>query len=329
MPTYLSPGVYVEEVDSGSRPIEGVGTAVAAFVGLAASGPLNEPTLVSNWRQFTSVFGDFTGESYLAHSVYGYFLNGGGNCYVVRVGGRSEAASAEASPARARIGDLEVRALEPGPDGNGTTIEVSDPAEGAAEQTVRIVISRGDIRGEHEALPLVGRGNVVNMLNRSRLVRVEVDPAVTQLETLPRGITTLTGGDLVHVDFVRVRRDVAVSAEVPLLTEGDPPGVREGGLLEQLLFNVTVEAMPGNIPNSITVDVSHLALGDQLHVGDLPVPTGVTLQHEDDELVAQVTIPRGMDEGEEGEGEEGEEGEGGEGGGSSDASAEDSGDGEG
>ena len=141
-----------------------------------------------------------------------------------------------------------------------------------------------------------------------------------------------TRGDLVHVDFVRVRRDVAVSAEVPLLTEGDPPGVREGGLLEQLLFTVTVEAMPGNIPNSITVDVSGLALGDQLHVGDLPVPTGVTLQHEDDELVAQVTIPRGMDEGEEVEGEEGEgaEGEGGESAAAGgDAAAEDSGGGEG
>ena len=43
MPQYLSPGVYVEEVDSGSRPIEGVGTAVAAFIGLAAEGPTNEP----------------------------------------------------------------------------------------------------------------------------------------------------------------------------------------------------------------------------------------------------------------------------------------------
>ena len=45
MPTYLSPGVYVEETDSGSRPIEGVGTAVAAFVGLAEKGPFNQPTL--------------------------------------------------------------------------------------------------------------------------------------------------------------------------------------------------------------------------------------------------------------------------------------------
>ena len=59
MPQYLSPGVYVEEVEAGSRPIEGVGTAVAAFVGLAAQGPFNEPTLVTNWSQFTQAFGDF------------------------------------------------------------------------------------------------------------------------------------------------------------------------------------------------------------------------------------------------------------------------------
>jgi phage tail sheath protein FI len=49
MPNYLSPGVYVEEIQAGSRPIEGVGTAVAAFVGLAERGPFNTPTLVSNW----------------------------------------------------------------------------------------------------------------------------------------------------------------------------------------------------------------------------------------------------------------------------------------
>src|SRR6476469_2619513 len=66
MPTYLSPGVYMEEVESGSRPIEGVGTAVAAFVGLAARGPTNEPTLVTNWSQFTQTFGEFVENSYLA-----------------------------------------------------------------------------------------------------------------------------------------------------------------------------------------------------------------------------------------------------------------------
>jgi len=86
MPNYLSPGVYIEEVEAGSRPIEGVGTAVAAFVGLAARGPANTPTLVTNWSQFTQTFGDFIEGSYLAHAVYGYFLNGGGAAYVVRIG---------------------------------------------------------------------------------------------------------------------------------------------------------------------------------------------------------------------------------------------------
>ena len=67
MPQYLSPGVYVEEVPSGSQPIEGVGTAVAAFVGLSEKGPFNDPTLVTNWTQYTNVFGDFVEGTYLMH----------------------------------------------------------------------------------------------------------------------------------------------------------------------------------------------------------------------------------------------------------------------
>ena len=86
MPQYLSPGVYVEEVEAGSRPIEGVGTAVAAFVGLAARGPVDEPILITNWSQFTQIFGSFIEGSYLAPAVYGYLLNGGGAAYVVRIG---------------------------------------------------------------------------------------------------------------------------------------------------------------------------------------------------------------------------------------------------
>jgi len=86
MPNYLSPGVYVEEVQAASRPIEGVGTAVAAFVGLAQRGPANTPLMVTNWTQFVTTFGDFMEGSYLAHAVYGFFLNGGTTAYVVRIG---------------------------------------------------------------------------------------------------------------------------------------------------------------------------------------------------------------------------------------------------
>src|SRR5262245_60482342 len=96
MPTYLSPGVYVEEVASGSRPIEGVGTSVAAFVGFAPEGPLNEPVLVTNWSQYIGSFGDFTDGYYLAHAVYGFFNNGGTTCYVIRVGGAAQNGKSDA-----------------------------------------------------------------------------------------------------------------------------------------------------------------------------------------------------------------------------------------
>jgi len=69
VPQYLSPGVYVEEKEAGSRPIEGVGTAVAAFIGLASDGPFNRPVLVTNWSQFVAGFGGFVEDSYLAHAV--------------------------------------------------------------------------------------------------------------------------------------------------------------------------------------------------------------------------------------------------------------------
>src|SRR5688500_3308067 len=129
MPQYLSPGVYVEELDGGARPIEGVGTAVAAFVGLAEKGPFNTPTLVTNWTQYVTTFGEFIEGSYLAHAVYGYFQNGGGIAYVVRVGGDG----AEAVPAaRAELGAGEgkalpyrVNAIDAGAAGNDISIEVT------------------------------------------------------------------------------------------------------------------------------------------------------------------------------------------------------------
>ncbi len=88
--SYLAPGVYVEEVPSGARPIEAVGTSTAAFVGAApnAEARLNEAVAVNNWSEFLRTFAspDTTDHSPLAQAVYGFFLNGGGRCYVVNVG---------------------------------------------------------------------------------------------------------------------------------------------------------------------------------------------------------------------------------------------------
>src|SRR5579862_3659558 len=130
MPQYLSPGVYVEEVDTGSRPIEGVGTAVAAFVGLAEKGPFNQATLVTNWSQYVATFGEFVQDTYLAHAVFAYFLNGGGSAYIVRIGGDgSEPTGARAeltTGGESKLGSYRVDAVKGGAEGNDLSVEVSD-----------------------------------------------------------------------------------------------------------------------------------------------------------------------------------------------------------
>src|ERR1700757_4239409 len=84
--SYLSPGVYVEEVDRGSKPIEAVGTNTVGFLGESMMGPANQAVLIVNWSQFVKTFGDFTQSTYLAHGVYGFFNNGGSRL-LLRKGG--------------------------------------------------------------------------------------------------------------------------------------------------------------------------------------------------------------------------------------------------
>lgn len=93
---YFAPGVYVEEVDRGSRPVEGVSTAIAGFIGFTENvrgdAELFKPMLITNWTQYLNYFSrpnsdgftDFN--AYLPFSVYGYFMNGGGRCWVTSIG---------------------------------------------------------------------------------------------------------------------------------------------------------------------------------------------------------------------------------------------------
>ncbi len=201
MPNYLSPGVYVEEVEAGSRPIEGVGTAVAAFVGLAQRGPTNTPTLVTNWAQFVNAFGDFMEGSYLAHAVYGYFLNGGGSCYVVRIGGDAPAPQARAEIAAAGDGGApgyRALALEPGPAGNQIKVEVS-PATSGEEGAFNLTVSAPGRETEtyENVTTKRGKTNVVTMVKeRSKLIQLEEVGTASALERVPApGKVELAGAD--------------------------------------------------------------------------------------------------------------------------------------
>jgi len=82
MPQYLTPGIYVEEVEAGAKPIESGATNVVGFLGVAEKGPVNEPTLVTNWSHYGREFGTFHSGGWLAHAVFLFFMNGGTKCYI-------------------------------------------------------------------------------------------------------------------------------------------------------------------------------------------------------------------------------------------------------
>lgn len=198
MPQYLSPGVYVEEVASGSQPIEGVGTAVAAFVGLSEKGPFNEPTLVTNWTQFTTNFGSFLEGTYLAHSVHGFFNNGGGKAYIVRIGqpsGTQPRARAELAGSQASLPPVRMFAQSEGAAGNGLSVEISD-ASTPTDDTFKVVVMRGSTVEEtfDNVSTKKGKNNVATMVNaQSKLILVE-EAKTGELTRPANGTAALSGG---------------------------------------------------------------------------------------------------------------------------------------
>ena len=112
-------------------------------------------------------------------------------------------------------------------------------------------------------------------------------------------------GNVTHVDFVRVRADQTIQAEIPVHLTGESEGAGRGGVLEQMIHTLTIEALPGDIPSSIEHDVTALEIGDQARVADLAIPAGVTVLQEAEEIVVQVSAPRVAEEAAPTEGEEG------------------------
>ncbi len=209
--TYLTPGVYVEEVPSQSKPIEGVGTSVAAFVGLAPGGPVNRPMRIANWTQFARLYsnplkpedGPFMEGAYLAHSVYGFFQNGGGLCWVVRVGASGGNATPQAAlPAAGDSAAEAFRATARDGVAGELTIELAEepsvaPEEGGdgeVQPTYKITITGGGQSEEFDGLTLKkGRQNLATKVNASsKLVQLEDTSAALPDGRPQEGKYTLT-----------------------------------------------------------------------------------------------------------------------------------------
>jgi phage tail sheath protein FI len=175
-------------VPSASKPIEGVGTSVAAFVGLAPGGPVNTPMRISNWTQFSKIYGDpnnpdngpFMEGAYLAHAVYGFFLNGGSTCWIVRIGNdNGRAAPRAALPAAADKGVEAFRAVALPEVSGQVKVELEEEAAGPEtkpeDKTYKVTITAGSAKEEYEGLSAKkGRSNLATKINAaSKLIKIE------------------------------------------------------------------------------------------------------------------------------------------------------------
>jgi uncharacterized protein len=204
LPSYLTPGVYVEEVASSSATLSAGATAVAAFVGFTAKAPSDDPSdpegvkprLVTNWTQFENLYGGFVAGAVLPLSVYGFFNNGGSLAYIVRI--PNTVPATESGQLALTAGDralgpaVEFTTVEPNAD---VTVEVtpepaSADADDAAAPTYEVTITEG--HDEPEVFSGVTLGGIATAINgTSTKVKVEtlidVDQLTADLQTIPTG----------------------------------------------------------------------------------------------------------------------------------------------
>lgn len=143
MAEYLSPGVYVEEFDSGAKPMEGVGTSTAGFIGVAEKGPVEGlPQLVTNFADFKRTYGGYLSANeygnfrFLAYAVEHFFINGGSRCFISRVAPADSACAGGAVPSAGPV--LELTAKNPGMWGNNLKVVIS-PSSKAKTQIYEVL----------------------------------------------------------------------------------------------------------------------------------------------------------------------------------------------
>lgn len=158
---YATPGVYVEQVDKGTKPIEAAGTSITAFLGITAEASiksindkgeevrdsvLGRAMLVTNWTQYTNLFGGFVEGAYLPDAVYGYFNNGGGPCYVTSLRAITEMPKPKAKPAARKPAG---KADEAPAEGAGEAAAEPEPSFGplTAKEFIGDVSERTGING--------------------------------------------------------------------------------------------------------------------------------------------------------------------------------------
>jgi large subunit ribosomal protein L25 len=176
----------------------------------------------------------------------------------------------------------------------------AEKREESGKGPARRLRARGQVPGvlygpELEPLELsVDAQDLWRVLHTDAGVNVLIDLKLDGDEylTMPREVQRdILRGTLLHVDFLRIRKDVAIQVRVPIHLTGESVGVKEGGVVEHHLWELQVECLPMEVPEAIEADITELAIGDSLQVEALPVPDGVTILTPMEETVVSVVPP--------------------------------------
>ncbi|MEI7769279.1 MAG: phage tail sheath subtilisin-like domain-containing protein [Chloroflexales bacterium] len=171
------PGVYVEEVSSGVRPIQAAGTSTAAFIGVAEKGNLAEAVKVYNFTEYQNLFGGFLNSSFLSHSVYQFFNNGGSQCYIVRV-------AENTATANIVINDYGV-STQP-------SLTISAISPGAWGNRLEVVITQGSSDPANEFNLLVYLQDAQEPANPAKAILLERFENLSMVPSSPRFIEAVT-----------------------------------------------------------------------------------------------------------------------------------------
>jgi large subunit ribosomal protein L25 len=126
----------------------------------------------------------------------------------------------------------------------------------------------------------------------SKLIDLFIDDASRPVRVIVKDIQhDVVKGTPRHIDFWAVNMSQTVTTTVPVHFEGEAVGVKGGGVFMHNVIHITVEALPDDLPESVTVDVSALEVGDSVHVRDLVAPEGATILDDPDEIVASIVAP--------------------------------------
>ncbi len=259
MTTVTYPGVYVEEVSSGVRPITTASTSTAAFLGQAEKGSISEAVRIFNFTEFQNLYGGFLSDGYLAHAVYQFFNNGGAICYIVRVAND----------------DVET-----------ATITLTDQ-DGAPQDTMTIsAASPGGWGNELEIVVAEGTRNPSNEFNievyqGSSTTPLEVFENLTMIEGMSNYVATSTSNS----SYIRVSVDITnTNANAGTSTGGAAPTVPLTAPRTRLRVNLNgdgfqeinlQDAVDGGAVADLTTAVN-IALAIQTQVNALTPLRGTT-----------------------------------------------------